>query len=90
MAAWTQNDGASVNCNSSLDGAVSGTFVDADRDAGGLSVGDKGATLESEGLYLYCLRRRGKDGTCNVKSIFRRMHYTPNCKIPVIYLWQNK
>ena len=74
------DDGASVGCNNSLKGSLPGTFISAD--AGGLTVGEKGAKLNSNGSYIYCLRRRDKNGKQEV--ILRRQHHTPNSAIPVI------
>ena len=68
------DDGATIDCFVTLDGVIPGTF---DGSQGGpLTIGDKSASLASEGVYLYAIERCGADGSCQ-DELFSG-HHTPN------------
>ena len=77
------DNGASftTSCAKTLDGAILESYNASD--AGDLSVGDEGASLESKGSYLYVYERFGRDGSGEV--IVRRMKHTPRLHLQIVF-----
>ena len=76
------DDGASSNtsCAKTLDGAIPGTYLATD--AGNIGLGSDGATLASEGSYLYALKRHGVNGS---ELVVRRLKLTPKLPMPYVF-----
>ena len=68
------DDGATIDCFLTLDSVIPVTF---DKSQGGpLTIGDKSASLSSNGVYLYNIKRCGVNGTCQDELVSG--HHTPN------------
>ena len=82
LKAALMDNGASSNtsCSKSLEGAISGTFKA--EDAGEIGLGSDGASLTSNGSYLYALKRFGFNGS---ELVVRRLKHTPN--LPMEYVF---
>ena len=82
LKAALMDNGASSNtsCSKSLDGAISGTFKA--EDAGEIGLGSDGASLTSNGSYLFALKRFGYNGS---ELVVRRLKHTPNLPMAFVF-----
>ena len=76
------DNGASkgTSCSRTLEGAIPGTRKL--EDAGDISLGSDGASLESLGSYLFALERFGVDSS---EVVLRRMKHTPNLPMAMVF-----
>ena len=70
------DDGATIDCFLTLDGVIPGTFDESQ--GGPLTIGDKYASLSSNGVYLYAIRAMWCERCLSRRALLGSSVHTPN------------